>query len=79
MKSIIFPVTKRYNAQTRNTEVKKYRQQSRLNFIVCGTWSTSINKRTSMISVIMLMQLQWSLRFKTPLFNNSLHFKTGYQ
>ncbi len=23
--------------------------------------------------------IQWSLRFKTPLFNNSLHFKTGYQ
>ncbi len=23
--------------------------------------------------------IQWSLRFKIPLFNNSLHFKTGYQ
>ncbi len=23
--------------------------------------------------------IQWSLRFKTPLFNNSLHLKTGYQ
>ncbi len=23
--------------------------------------------------------VQWSLWFKTPLFNNSLHFKTGYQ
>ncbi len=23
--------------------------------------------------------IQWSLRFKTPLFNNSLHFKTGHQ
>ena len=23
--------------------------------------------------------IQWSLRFKTPLFNNYLHFKTGYQ
>ncbi len=22
--------------------------------------------------------VQWSLRFKTPLFNNSLHFKAGY-
>ncbi len=23
--------------------------------------------------------IQWSLRFKTPVFNNSLHFKTGFQ
>ncbi len=25
------------------------------------------------------LHVQWSLQFKTPLFNNSLHFKTGYQ
>ncbi len=23
--------------------------------------------------------IQWSLRFKTTLFNNNLHFKTGYE
>ncbi len=30
-------------------------------------------------STTALILIQWSLRFKTHLFNNSLHFKTGYQ
>ncbi len=27
---------------------------------------------------IVLLHVQWSLQFKTPPFNNSLHFKTGH-
>ncbi len=32
-----------------------------------------------MVCVNEYISLQWSLQFKTPLFNNSLHFKTRYQ
>ncbi len=43
----------------------------------CGTWFSQLQQKSVNISCL---TIQWSLQFKTSLFNNnSLHFKASYQ
>ena len=42
-------------------------------------WTVQASPMTQLYQWMRYIPLQWSLLFKTTLFNNSLHFKTGYQ